>query len=64
MKVARYEVPGIRNRDIRLNFALAMNQASLREVAVFVSCPGNKLPGYYREVPPGQESTPLYQPTR
>src|ERR1700756_3638425 len=74
MKVARYEVPGIGQKygpvpEGRLKSGCALNYAGrisrlprIRRPSgtrpFFVCYPGNKLPGYYREVPPGQEAYP------
>jgi hypothetical protein len=72
MKVARYEVPGMDKKygpasEGRLKSACALNYAGrisrlprIRRPSgtrPFFACyPGNKLPGYYRKVPPGQEA--------
>jgi hypothetical protein len=74
MKVARHEVPGIgRKYDLvpkgRLKWGCVVNYACrisrlprIRRpsgaLPFFVCYPGNKLPGYYREVPQGQEAHP------
>jgi hypothetical protein len=73
MKVARYEVPGMGKKSGsvpgRLKSVCAVNYACrisrlprIRRPSgtrpFFVCYPGNKLPGYYREVPPGQEAHP------
>src|ERR1700749_2112766 len=74
MKGARYEVPGIGqkygpvpegrwNSGCGLNYACRISRLPrIRRPfgtrPFFVCYPGNKLPGYYREVPPGQETYP------
>jgi hypothetical protein len=71
MKVARYEVTGqVRSAWNRqriwpraLNYACRISRLPrIRRPfgtrPFFVCYPGNKLPGYYREVPPGQETYP------
>jgi hypothetical protein len=74
MKVARYEVPGMGKKygpfperwlksGYALNYACRISRLPrIRHPSgtqtFFVCNPGNKLPGYYREVPPGQEAYP------
>src|ERR1700758_2308067 len=74
MKIARYEVPGIGKKygpvsEGRLKSGCALSYAGrisrLPRIKrpsgtrpFFVSYPGNKLPSYYPEVPPGQKAYP------